>query len=400
MEQSVSEPMAPREPEDFSFVLGGPLYQLYLRTRLARPPLELLHRRIIAVALITWAPLWLLTAINGQALGGVSVPFLKDLDAHARFLLSLPLLIFAEFFVHQRIRATVRQFINRRLIAPEDLPRFENAIASTRRLRNSMGIEILVLLIAFVGGYWLWKDWTALHIATWWGERGANQMVNLTLAGYWYVFVSLPIFRFILFRWYSRLLIWYRFLWLVAKIPLRLNALHPDRAAGLGFLGNSVFAFAPVLVAQTILLAAVIMSRIWHQGEVLPDFKLEIVGIVAFLLILVLMPLTFFAMQLARARRAGWREYGALGSRYVESFQQKWLAGAAPENEPLIGSADIQSLADLANSFEVVKEMDALPFNKNTVLGLAIVIVLPLLPLTLTMIPLDQMIDSAIKLLI
>jgi hypothetical protein len=186
----------------------------------------------------------------------------------------------------------------------------------------------------------------------------------------------------------------------VSKIPLRLNALHPDRAGCLGFLGNSVFAFAPVLLAQTILLSAFITSRIWHEGAVLPAFKLEIVAIVVFLLLLVLLPQTFFTAQLARARRAGSREYGALGSRYVEGFRQKWLGGAAPENEPLVGSSDIQSLADLANSFEVVRQMDALPFNKNTVLRLAMVIVLPLLPLALTMVPLDEMIDRAIKILI
>ena len=84
----------------------------------------------------------------------------------------------------------------------------------------------------------------------------------------------------------------------------------------------------------------------------------------------------------------------------MEGFRQKWLGGAAPENEPLVGSSDIQSLADLANSFEVVRQMDALPFNKNTVLRLAMVIVLPLLPLALTMVPLDEMIDRAIKILI
>jgi hypothetical protein len=388
------------EPPDFSLVLDGPLYQFYLRSRLAKAPIELLHRRIIAFVLITWVPLWLLTAIEGHALGGVKVPFLLDLDAHARFLVSLPLLIIAELFVHRRIRVIVGQFINRGLIAPEELPRFEHALVSSMRLRNSMAIEILVLLVAFIGGHWLWKDQMSLRVATWWGELALNNAVNFNLAGYWYVFISLPLFRFLLFRWYFRVLIWYRFLWLVSKISLRLNALHPDRAAGLGFLGNSVFAFAPVLLAQTVLLSAVIMSRIWHQGAVLPDFKLEILGIVVFLLILALLPLTFFALQLARARRAGRREYGALGSRYVETFRQKWLAGAAPENEPLVGSSDIQSLADLANSFEVVKEMDALPFNKNTVLGLAIVVVLPLLPLTLTMIPLDEMIDRAIKLLV
>ena len=32
------------DTENFSLVLGGPLYQLYLRTRLAKPPLDLLLR--------------------------------------------------------------------------------------------------------------------------------------------------------------------------------------------------------------------------------------------------------------------------------------------------------------------------------------------------------------------
>src|SRR5215467_7096522 len=158
------------EPPDFSLVLGGPLYQLYLRTRLAKEPIQLLHRRIIVFALITWVPLWLLTAIDGHALGGVKVPFLLDLDAHARFLVSLPLLIIAELFVHQRIRVIVRQFINRGLVAPEDLPRFENAIASSMRLRNSVVIEIVVLFVAFIGGHRIWKDQMSLRVATWWGE--------------------------------------------------------------------------------------------------------------------------------------------------------------------------------------------------------------------------------------
>jgi len=89
-----------------------------------------------------------------------------------------------------------------------------------------------------------------------------------------------------------------------------------------------------------------------------------------------------------------------LGSRYVEDFRQKWLAGAAPQNEQLVGSADIQSLADLANSFEVVSEMRTLPISRNTVMRLVVLIVLPLLPLTLTMIPLSEIVDRAIKILI
>src|SRR6266700_4154373 len=82
--------------DDFSLALGGPLYQLYLRTRLSTPPLGLLHRRVVSISLICWLPLLVLSLTGGHLLGGVSVPFLLDLEVHTRFLAALPLLIAAE----------------------------------------------------------------------------------------------------------------------------------------------------------------------------------------------------------------------------------------------------------------------------------------------------------------
>ena len=78
---------------DFSLVLGGPLYQLYLKTRLARQPLDLLRRRIVGISLICWGPPLLLALLAGHMFGGVSEPFLTDLGVHIRFLVALPLLI-------------------------------------------------------------------------------------------------------------------------------------------------------------------------------------------------------------------------------------------------------------------------------------------------------------------
>ncbi len=404
------------EPADFSLVLGGPLYQLYLRTGLVKPPLDLYKRRIIGISLFAWLPLLPLAVIGGVAVGGVIVPFLLDLDVHARFLGSLPLLIAAELIVHQRIRVVVRQFLERDIIAPEDRPRFEGIIASARRLRNSLVAELLLIVLIFTGGHWIWKEYLALSVPTWYAAPIDGQ-VQLTPAGYWYTFVSLPIFRFINFRWYFRLFIWYRFLWQVSRLPLRLNPLHPDRAGGLGFLAGSVFAFGPVLLAHTVLLAGLIAIRIWHEGAALPDFKLEIAGIMAFQMLLVLTPLTFFFFHLAEAKRTGTRDYGIVASRYVNDFRRKWIDAtcadaasvravpAEPANagsvghagsEALLGTADIQSLADLSNSFEVVREMRVLPFGKQTVVNLAILIALPLFPLTLTMIPFEEMIDRAV----
>ena len=79
------------------------------------------------------------------------------------------------------------------------------------------------------------------------------------------------------------------------------------------------------------------------------------------------------------------------------AFRQKWITSTTEEKEPLLGTGDIQSLADLANSFEVVREMNSLPFNTKSVLRLAIILVLPILPLFLTMIPLSEIIDRVLK---
>ena len=111
--------VSPPPPEDFSLVLGGPLYQMYLRSRLVRPPVDLIERRVSAFIVATWFPLLVLTLAGGHALSGATVPFLFDLDVHVRFLLALPLLIGAELMVHQRLRVTVSQFIDRGIVAPE-----------------------------------------------------------------------------------------------------------------------------------------------------------------------------------------------------------------------------------------------------------------------------------------
>src|SRR5262245_39246883 len=134
-----------QESADFSLVLGGPLFQLLRRSHLSGDALELMRRRLIVIPLLAWLPLLVLSALEGHALDGtVAVPFLLDVEAHVRFLVALPLLILAELVVHQRMRFVVRQFLERHLIPEHTLPRFEAAIASAFRLRNSVLAEVLL----------------------------------------------------------------------------------------------------------------------------------------------------------------------------------------------------------------------------------------------------------------
>ncbi|HYA30445.1 MAG TPA: hypothetical protein VEI95_16640, partial [Acidobacteriota bacterium] len=294
------------EPQDFSLVLGGPLFQLLRRSHLSGDALELVRQRIIVISLFAWLPLLALSALEGQLLGGrVAVPFLLDLEVHIKFLFVMPLLIAAELVVHERMRSVLKVFRERNLIPESDMLRFDAAVAAAFRLRNSVLAE--VLLIAFVYGVGIlivWRHYTVLAAATWYAIPSLEGS-KLSLAGLWYGYVSIPFFQFLLLRWYFRLFIWIRFLWQVSRIELSLVPTHPDRAGGLGFLSNTVYAFTLLAVAHGALLAGLIANRIFYVGAALPEFKVEIAVLVLFLLCVVLGPLLVFAPQLAQAKRTG-----------------------------------------------------------------------------------------------
>ena len=135
-------------------------------------------------------------------------------------------------------------------------------------------------------------------------------------------------------------------------------------------------------------------NRIFFAGAKLTDFKLEIIGGVVLVLLLVLGPLLAFSTRIMSAKRTGLREYGVLASRYVSEFDLKWVRGGATDDEPLIGSGDIQSLADLGNSFQVIRDIHPFPFAKDTVIQVVVIALLPGLPLVLTMIPLEELITK------
>jgi len=384
-----------QDAQNFSLVLGGPLFQLLRRMHLSDDALLLLRQRIIVISLVAWLPLLVLAALEGHLLGDtLAVPFLLDMEVHIRLLVAVPLLIIAELVVHQRLRPIASTFLERNLIPEADMTRFDEAITSAFRLRNSLLAEVLLILFVYgVGVLVVWRHYTALDAATWYGTSSAAGS-ELSLAGIWYGYVSLPLFQFLLIRWYFRLFIWTQFLWRVSRIELSLIPTHPDHFGGLGFLSGTAYAFGALLVAHGAMVAAQIANRIIFLGATLPEFKVEIAVMVVFLLCVVFGPLLVFAPQLAQAKRKGLREYGTLAERYVRQFDVKWLRGGAPGAEPLVGSADIQSLADLSNSYEVVRSMRAVPVTRDAILQLAAAVVVPIVPLALTMMSLEDLVTK------
>ena len=282
-----------------------------------------------------------------------------------------------------------RRFVERRIILPEDVPRFYDIVESAFRLRNSIPLEIGLFAAVYSLGLLFWHGRFGIKEATWYAMPGGRW--NLTLAGVWYVFISIPLLQFILLRWYVRFLIWYRFLWQVSRMRLNLIATHPDRAGGLGFLGAISYTFGPVLFAQGAMLAGLIASNVVHHSGKLFAFKMHAGAFVGFFVFAVFGPLLMFSPQMSRARRKELADYGLLAQRYVEGFRDKWLtgngvkggAGAGTIAPELLGSADIQSLADLGNSYTVVQEMRSVPFSLKDVTRLATATLAPMVPLLL-----------------
>lgn len=386
--------------EDFSLVLGGPLFQLWLGVRLSGRDLELLRRRIVVMVLLTWMPLLLLSVAAGRALrGSVPLPFLLDAEQHLRLLVALPLLIFAEIAANQRIRQLVQQFLILGLIPDAARAQFDLALGSAMRLRNSRVAELLLMAFVYgVGVPYFWRNYIALDVVSWYGVMAGGKL-HPSPAGWWLGCVSLPVLQFLLVRWYFRLYIWARFLWQVSRIELQLLPSHPDGCGGLGFLSLVRQAFAPLLLAQGVLLAGLIANRILFAGGRLPQFLIDVVALVAISALMVLAPLLVFTPKLEDTARMGLLEYGALAQRYVRAFDQKWLRRAESAGEPLLGSADIQSLADMGNSFEFVDRMRWVPFTVRDVLLLAAIPLLPIMPLTLSMFSLQELLERLLKLM-
>ena len=382
------------DPYNFSLILGGPLYQLWNRAHLGDIKTHI-RRRILVLSGLCWLPLLLLCALEGSLLQGVAVPFLLDVETHARFLVCVSLLVYAELIVHQRIRGIVSQFIERDLVSSLSLPRFYDAIQSAMRWRNSIPVEVGLILFVFTMGYFIRTNTFTLQSSTWYATIEDGNMA-LTLPGFWFFWVSNPIIQFLILRWLYRIIIWTRFLWQVSRIRLELLPTHPDRNCGLGFLGASAYAYSPLLTAFGAQLAGFIANRIFYDAAVLTAYKPEIILLAGFGLMLVLGPLGVFAPHILAAKRQGLREYGALAAEYSRDFEHRWLRTDDRDGEPLLGAADIQSLADLGNAYTVIKEVRPLPFSRDMFLQLVLATVVPFMPLLLTLFPFEVLLDRLI----
>jgi len=346
-------------------------------------------RRIVIALALTWVPLLAFSLIEGRALG--STPrgsFLLDFATYARFFLSLPLLFVADAFVGPRLRSAALYFGRSGLVRAADAPALDRVIEKVRRRREALLPELIILGIAFFGAWNLSLEkfyhpseapWNSLTLPS----------GSLSMAGLWYIFVAVPLLQFLLLRWIWRLVIWTLFLRDLHRIGLDLVPTHADLAGGLGFLGNAQASLAIFGLALGCVLSADAAFRIRFEAADIKSFTPVLCVYLAVTLIICLGPLLLFSRALARARLQALLTYGELVNRYDLAFSRKWEQGSPP-TEPLLGSSDIQSLADLGISYTRILDMRAVPFNRRNILQIAITTALPAVPLVFVIMPVGE----------
>src|SRR5579862_7762171 len=165
---SVTGRIAAAQVPEFSLVLGGPLFQFYRRAHLSGSTLELLPLRVLVITLFAWLPLLILSLVDGHFVAGsIKLPFLHDIESHARFLVALPTLIAGEVLVHWRLMPVLQKFLETRIVGEADLPRFRVAVESAMRARNSVALELALLVSVYTLGIWFWRTHVSGAQETW-----------------------------------------------------------------------------------------------------------------------------------------------------------------------------------------------------------------------------------------
>jgi hypothetical protein len=374
---------------------GGPSHRLEMRLGFIRADPTGIVRRSFLCILATWAPLLGLSALQGNTIGHlVSMPFLGDFAVHARFLLAVPMLL-AATVLGPWLADAANHFVDSGLVPEEDVKRFDAAIDLGLRWRDSGAAELVLVLLAYALSVANLIS-MAVHVSTWYAVR-TDSGITMTWAGWWFVIFSVPLMQFLILRWLWRSFLWAQFLWRMNRLKLQLVPTHPDHAAGLAFVGEVQQYFAIVLFAFSIAVAGVLANGVIYDGIPLSHFVPVIVIYVIAAVAAFLMPIFVFSRTLWRTKRLGLFQYGRLGNEYTSAFHRKWILNLGQTKEALLGTADIQSLADLGNSYSFVRRMNLAPMRFYTPVYLILACLIPMAPLALTMMPLEEILKMALK---
>lgn len=353
------------------------------RANLARGARLREGRVAVLAAAVTWLPLLVLAAVEGVAWSSrVNVPFLGDFLPYGQFLVAIPLLVLGESFVGRRLGLAAAELRRSNVVAPDDTPALVELYRSAISRWRSRSLDILLAAVTcLITGLWLMD--TPRWLSGEWQAVGSR----LTLSGWWYVLISMPVLRFLFLRWLWRLLLWGWVLWRTAQLKLRPQPTHPDRAGGLAFLGTAQVGFGLLVLTVGVQLSCLIADAVCYRGASLMGFRGHVIAFALTAVAVILLPLTVFVPKLARARRDALVFMSDCAYRGGEDLERQLRAGEGPA----LPGREVSSLSGFGGLYETVRQMRPVPMEMRHAFVLLAVAFLPFLPLWLLVIPAQEM---------
>jgi len=383
---------------EFLAAHGGPFYEVQRRLGLLHEHALRTGRRAVIFISLAWAVPALLSLAEGNLISGAATPFLYDLNVWARFFVAVGIFIIAERQVEPQLRQTLAQFAEAPLIAPASRPDAARLVASALRRRNSGLAEALCLafaaLISLVSLYNLKSADTAS-----WALRDLSDGSGLTLAGWWALLVSGPIFWFLLARGLWRHLVWALLLRGLSRQDLRLVATHPDGKAGLAFVGRYPNAYATFMFGMSCVVGAALAHFLQKDALALSAYG----AVMAVWLIIVLglfaIPLLVFTAPLSKLKARTLALSGARATTALRQAERKLLGAnvTAPEAEDGEETPDI---ADPSKHYELARKLSVFLFNRAALVPLGAAALLPLAAAGATKLPYKEIFAIVKKLLL
>ena len=383
------EPGLPEKLIRFSLVSGGPFHSVLAHLGLLGPDRLPTWRTALVLMLLAWAPPAILaitqSLLNADYSGW---DFFRDGTVYTRYLIAIVAMVATERFAEGRISVLVNQFLKARLLDPEAREKFVTLVATADRQASRPLVEGILLLLAFA---WSWLSFYLISSVSigGWEEWTIGGEVHVSWAGTAEELLSNPVFMFLVLRWFWRFVIWTVLLLRISRLPLRLIAMHPDRAGGLIFLAL----FPGIFVGFVFALSCVVSSSLIKTMALLMPAQLfiwlAIGGWVLLMILIFIAPLFVFTPALFRTREQALIDYGRLAQVHHQAFHRHWIASER-NSEELLGSPDPSSVSDLNACVQTALGMRIVPLDWAAVLQILIAASTPFLVVVASQIPLTE----------
>ena len=293
----------------------------------------------------------------------------------------------------------VRHLATSGLVDSETMPKFREALATATRVRDSIWGSVLV--IAVIAAVVIGSSVATIpgdELA--WAVGHSDGHSGFGFAGWWFTFVSRPIFISLLVIWIWRMLALWVLVWKISSLDLRLVASHPDRVGGLGFMEGSTVACAPVVLAISIVLAGRWAHEVLYHGVHVDALKPLAIAFVVTMLIVFNGPLLVLGRNIRGFKRAKLMEYGALVGNHGHLVYRKWIRNQDVGTPDILDAPELGPTVDISSIYESVAKMRFAPIGKASVIPIAVASLLPILPVFAIEIPIKQLLGSLAKTLI